>query len=403
MAMAGTVTGFAALFRDLGTGAALVQTQNLTDDLCQSVFILNVFLGSILSLTLLALSLPIAALFNEARLANLMLALSPVFLVSSFGIVEQALLERNYLYKHLVVIELSSGAVSLLVAIASALSGLGVYSLVIQSLLGASLTSALLWMCSPWRPKLSIKIDPIKNIWRFSFDNFLFGLLNYFQRNADSLLIGRTLGSIDLGFYSTAYRILLVPLTSITIAVNRASFAVYSRHQHQKSIVGNHYLKTLRNIAYLTAPIMAMVWALREPLVAISLGEKWLPSAELLLWLAPVGYIQSMLSTSGTVFNAVGRSDLLRNFGIVSVPFFVTSFVLGIPWGISGVACAYFVANLLWMIPVFFVVLRQVQVSIWRFFYALVPPTTLGLGLALLLRWTHLQTEWAPGYHVLLW
>lgn len=395
MAMVGTVTAFAGLFRDFGTGAALIQKEQIDKHLIQAVFIFNIGLGFTLSLMLILLSVPIALFFREEQVTALLVILSPVFLISSFGIVQHALMERRYRYRPIVLIELISGLSGLGVAVACALSGLGVYSLVIQLLLSAAISTLLVWLFSEWKPVLRTSFQELKKIWKFSADNFLFGLINYFHRNSDSVLIGRVLGPVELGFYSTAYKILLLPLSNLTSVVNRASFVVYSRHQERRSQIGEHYFITLRRIAFLSALMMSVVWAFREPLVVIVLSEKWIRSAELLIWLAPVGYLQSMVSTSGTVFNSVGRSDLLRNMGFIGVPFFVVGFLIGVNWGIMGVAVAYFIVNLIWMFPVLLVVFKQVNLPPVKLIKLLVGPTIIGVAIAFSLRWGLLLSDWA--------
>jgi PST family polysaccharide transporter len=68
---------------------------------------------------------------------------------------------------------------------------------------------------------------------------------------------------------------------------------------------------------------------------------------ELIAWLAPVGFLQSLSSPSGSVFMAVGRPDLLMKFGAVGMLLGVASFVIGVQWGVVGVAQCYFIASVI--------------------------------------------------------
>lgn len=374
MALAATATAFAGLMRDMGTGAAIIQKRDLSFDLKNAVFLFNVLLGIIITVVLMALSPLLSVIFKEPRLIDVLVFLAPVFTVTSLGAVHQSLLERDSLFKHIAKIELTSGFCGLFSAIVVAWHGGGVYALVVQSIVTASVGTTFLWIVSDWRPVFEFKFLALKEIFGFSGNIFLFNFVNYFHRNSDSMLIGRFLGVAELGFYNVAYRILLFPVQNITFVINRAMFPAYSRNQNNHLLIEKHYMETLETIAFITAPLMALIWALREPLVSVFLGERWLPAADVLAWLAPVGFFQAMVSTSGSVLNSIGRSDVLRNLGLIGVPFLTVSFVVGLPWGIEGVAASYCIANFFWIYPVIKTVLKLLSCTFLKFVFVIVKP-----------------------------
>lgn len=352
MALAATVTAFASLFRDMGSGAALIQKDVITAELKNAVYFFNLILGIILTILLLFSAKVISLIFNEPNLEQVLVILSPVFLIVSISTTHLALLERDSAYKKIALINIVASFVGLCVAIYIALSGGGVYALVGQSISSAFVTSVLLWFTVRWLPRLSFRFNVLKEIFSFSSNLFIFDALNYFHRNLDSMLIGRFLGTQPLGLYNIAYKILLFPLHNITFVVGRVMFPAYSRVQHDNSSIAYHYLNTLKIIAFLTAPMMACVWYFRDTFILVLLGKDWLPAAGVLAWLAPVGFFQSLVSTSGAVLKAKGRTDILRNLGFIGVPFLTLSFFIGLPWGIEGIAASYCIANLIWLFPV---------------------------------------------------
>ena len=96
--------------------------------------------------------------------------------------------------------------------------------------------------------------------------------------------------------------------------------------------------------------------------------------ADIVAWLAPVGFIQSLVSTTGTVFMATGRTRLLFFLGIYSAVLMVSSFVVGVQWGVLGVAQAYFIANVLNALPCLHIALRQVGLGLADLARALARP-----------------------------
>src|SRR5205823_634608 len=140
--------------------------------------------------------------------------------------------------------------------------------------------------------------------------------INYFARNVDSLIVGRYLGAAALGVYSTAYKIMLFPLQNITFVASRALYPLMSSRQDETQAMASLYLKSLAAIGFFTAPLMMGVYVLRDPFVRVLMGEQWNEAADVLRWLAPVGYIQSIVSTTGTVSIARGRTDILFRIGL---------------------------------------------------------------------------------------
>lgn len=361
MAMAAVLTNLGLLFRDLGTAAALIQKRDLTDELIDTVFWLNVVFGLAIG-GLLVLTAPVVAhLFHATALTGILMALSATFPIAASGASQLALLERRHQFRSIAWIEVSSAAAGLVTAIVCALKGLGVYSFVLQSIVTVSMSTLQIWMKSSHRPRWSWSHEEFKSIWHFSGNLTAFNLINYFSRNADSMLIGRFLGAVSLGWYNVAYRILLFPLQNLTFTSSRALLPVYSRHQDDRETLRSLYLRTLALIGAITGPLMLGLWALRVPFVHVAFGEKWTPVIYILAWFAPMGFLQSLISTTGSVLSAIGRTDILRTLGIVNSITVVGGFVFGLQFGLMGLVIAYFCATTLITITSIHVTLREVD------------------------------------------
>lgn len=347
LAMATIVTNFAGIFRDMGTSAAIIQRQQLSGELLDTVFWFSLLFGFVVG-GLIAITSPLVArAFNEPGVESLLIALSLAFPIASSGATHLALLERSSRFRSVAIIETLSTACGVIAAIVAALSGVGATSLVIQTLIGTALSTLIFWRASGWKPGFQWSKAELFGVVGFSGNLVAFNVINYFTRNADAILIGRFLGPIALGYYSIAYRIMLFPLQNLTFVLNRALLPIFSGHQKNPALIGRQYLRLLQFIFVITAPLMLGLWSVREAFVVFVLGEKWRAASDIVAWLAPTGLLQSVVSTTGTVLIATGKTRLMRNLGFICSLIFVTSFVLGLPQGGVGVARAYFFANLL--------------------------------------------------------
>jgi PST family polysaccharide transporter len=185
----------------------------------------------------------------------------------------------------------------------------------------------------------------LRSISNFSINLVGFGIFNYFSRNADYLLIGRYLGAQALGYYTLAYRILLFPVQNISGIIRRVVFPLYSGLQDENERIAGVYLRVASAIALISFPAMMGILVLAKPFVYVFFGEIWKPAVPVLMILAPVGLTQSIGTMVGTIYQAKGRTDWMFRWGLFSGSYLMLAFVIGLNWGIVGVAIAYALAT----------------------------------------------------------
>jgi PST family polysaccharide transporter len=390
IAMLVVITNFVGFLRDLGTASAIIRSPTLPDGLTQTVYWFNLMLAAGMALLLLGLSWPLAQLFRDPALVPMIAWLAPGVILSSLGAVPKALIERASRFAEAAVIEVSVAAAGLACCATMAWHGYGAFSWVGGTLFSATLSSVLLIVRARWRlPRWTWNRAQLRDVMRYSGNLSAFNIINYFARNADAMIIGRYLGAVELGFYSTAYRVMLFPVHNMAWVSNRALFPVMAHHQADVGKLGELYLRSIAFIIFFSAPLMVGVFVLREPLVNVVLGAQWARVADILAWLAPVGLLQSVLSTMGTVFMVSGRTDLLFRMGLLGTALQVTAFLVGVQHGVLAVAACYLVANAVYFVPGMLVTLRQVNLGLPALFVELRSPLVaallmgVGLGAAL--------------------
>lgn len=379
---------FLLMFTDMGTAAALIHIKNPSQKLLSSIFYFNLFVGTALCLLLLLLSGPIALFFENPPLKELLGLISVNFVIVSLGIVQKARYEKELDFKNLTLIESASVLVGITIGIAAAYKGLGVYSLVIQTLTTSTLAVALIWIIAKWRPLLYFSLSDIKSIWGYTANLTTFNFVNYFARNADNFLIGKFLSSSALGVYSLAYSMMLYPLQNISRVLLRILFPAFAHIQDDNEKFKKAYLRTIFFIALVSFPVMVGLIVTADTLVSLLFGDKWENLAIILMILAPVGILQSIGTTNGSIYMAKGNTRLLLKVGIWSTIVTVIFFIGGIFFGVEGVALSYLLSNLVLFYPVFKVSWEQIGLSVSEGVGTLMPllliASLMGLGVWLL-------------------
>lgn len=344
LAMITVVTGFAQVFAELGFGAALVQKRDLLDEHLSSVFWINVGSGALLTI-LFALGAPLLSTFyDEPILTPLTRVMALSFFFGSLGIVQQALFTRKIDFRTISIVEVVAVVVAGGVGIGAAYTGWGVWSLAARAVLSTLVTTVLLWVLSPWRPRFSVRWSALRDLLGFSANLLGEKSLNYWVRNLDDLLVGKVIGTGALGVYNRAYAVMLFPLQNISRVISRVMFPSLATIQDDRPRVKRVFLAMTRTIALVTFPAMLGLLVTARPFVLAVFGPDWAAMIPLLQILSVVGLIQSIVTLVGNLFLSQGRADLMFRVGLLTKPILVVGIVAGLRWGVLGVATGYTLA-----------------------------------------------------------
>lgn len=358
LAMATVVMNLANIFNDLGTASAVIQKQNPTQSFYNYIYKINIITGFSVMVLVILISPIMVTYFDRVELYGIIILLAFSFPISSYSIVHKAILEKAMRFEAVIKIEVFSSFIALIVAITMANMGFGVYSLVAQTIVAILIATVLFTKVSNVKLSVREKLNSeyTKGILSFSGHIFSFNLINYFSRNLDSLLIGRFFSAAILGSYSIAYRIMLFPVQNLTFVISRVFLPHFSKKLENVEENKKDYLKSLKIILSLSAPLMLGLAAVSHDFVSIFFDSKWSLIGGLLVWLAPTAIIQSTLSTTGTVFIAYAKTFWLFVLGCIGAVLMVLAFSFGIFFDIKVLTIFYFIANAINFFPVMYLV-----------------------------------------------
>lgn len=366
-------TGFAGVFGDLALGAAIIQRKELESRHLDAAFWANVTMGATLTLLMVALAPVVAWFYKEPLLLPLTAVIAIKYFIDSLSAVKVAMLNREMRFRTLAKIQIGSGIVSGLAGLGMAFYGMGPWSLVAQTIGGAIVSTVIAWCLVDWRPRFSFEFRACKELFGFSAHALGSDIINYWARTLDNLLIGWLIGAAALGFYSRAYSLMLMPLTQVSRVVGRVMFPALSLIQDDKQRVKRVYLKAISVIGLVTFPMMIGAFAVSDHLIIALLGDKWgdtIPLFKIFCW---VGLLQSITTTTGCLLYSQGKS--ITEFVITAwfTVVCIIAFIVGIHWGIIGVAWAYAIANFVMWYPSWAVPGRAVELTFFEMLRVLSP------------------------------
>lgn len=397
--MALALTGFVALFGNLGLGAALIQKKEIDDEYVSTAF-WTTFAAGIVLLGIVYLAAPLAAdFYNDSRVADVARVTALGLLVGPMNSIVTSLLERHMRYRVVAMLDISTALLGQATAVAFAFSGMGVWSLVAGTLVAQATRIPLAFLFERWLPGLAFSVAKLKDLFSFGGNLLAFNFVNFFNRNLDKLIIGRTLGASQLGYYDMAYQAMLKPLQNVSDTIGRPLFPALSSLQDDKKQAADIYLRVVAYVSLITFPAMLGLSAVAPDFVTVVLGNQWTPSIPVLQILALVGAIQSVAATVGSVYMSQGRSDLMLRIGFIATVLIASAFALGVVWGITGVAACYAFATLVVWALSQTVANRLIALDGITYWKALVPALRSGLAMmfiVLLCRETLSELSFAP-------
>jgi teichuronic acid exporter len=344
IAMVAVISGFLSILAEAGVSTAVVQKRDLSERALSSLFWLGLGVG-LLSALLLAVAAPLVALlFAEPRLTSVVAWLSLGFVFLALGRIPNGLLERNFRFRELAFAELIAAALSGALGIVLALRGAGYFALVAQTLVSGCLNATLRLAFARFRPRLVLDTSELKAVGVYTSSVTAFVAINYWARNLDKALIGRSLGAAELGFYGRAYALMLYPLDGINGVINPSLHPLLSAMQGDPERMTRAYLKIVRLVAILALPTMCTLGALAPEIVHVVWGKAWDPAVRVFAILCFVGSVQPIGSTFGPVFLATNRTRLLAVVGSLNALVIMGGIALGVRYGVAGVAIGYSLA-----------------------------------------------------------
>ncbi|MDH4282236.1 MAG: lipopolysaccharide biosynthesis protein [Myxococcales bacterium] len=392
LAMAGVFVALGDALVSQGLGSAITQRREIEPAHESTAFWTSVLLGCGLGGALWLTAPFIAALYGQGELTHVIRWLSPVLPLRGAVGIPVGLLQRRFQFRALALRSLFAALAGGVAGVVAALAGWGVYALVVQQLVGATLDVLVVWSAAAWWPRLEFSIRHLKDLTAFSAYLLGSGLFGLFSRRADDFVIGLVLGEAALGIYAVAYRGLQILEQVLAKTGSAVAFTAFSRLQDQPERMLNAFYESTRAATVVTMPVFLGVAVLAPVAVPLIFGDRYAQSGDVLQVLALIGLIHGVSYFDHAALTAAGRTDLVLKLSAVNTVANVVIFFMVARWGIVAVAAAYVVRAYVLM-PLNLVALRSaIGVSPGRYLANFVPALASCLPMALAM-WVILQID----------
>jgi PST family polysaccharide transporter len=348
------ITNFVGMFQYLGLSTATVRWSELNHEQVSTLFWINLGLSAAIALATFA-SAPVAAwFFKEPRLLWITAGYAVSIMLTGFYIQHEAIMMRQMRFAAIAVVEIFALVIGFASAIVAAWRGAGYWALVLNQLVMTLVTLVGVWSLCRWRPGWPSRHAGVRSMLSYGGNLTGFNFMTYFARNLDNALIGKFWGAYQLGVYSRAYQMLLMPMQQINAPLVAVAVPALSRLTNEPERYRAAFKKILEKIAMITMPGVVFMIATSDWLVLFLLGPKWKEAGRIFMLLGVAAIIQPVTRTALWLFTTQGRAREIFKWGIIGGAISIVSIVAGLPWGAIGVAASYAVTDLFVATPLLF-------------------------------------------------
>jgi O-antigen/teichoic acid export membrane protein len=370
VAMVTVVTGVFEIFATGGLSAAAVQKPEISDAEISTLFWFNIGIGALLGLLCIAAAPALSTFYSEPTTALVMIAIAPAFVINATGVQHIALLQRHLRYVTLAAIEVGSEIVTGVVAIVMAVAGFGYWAVVASVIIGPLVLTIGAWVSSGWLPGLPRNVRDVYPMLRFGGTVTLNGLVVYVAYNLDKVLLGRYFGPAALGIYGKAYELINLPTRIINTSIGAVAFSSLARLQGEPARLKSYFLKGYSLVVSITLPATIACAVFADDVILVTLGPNWTAAATIFRLLAPTILVFSIINPIGWLLQSIGMQERSLKIALVLSPLVICSYLVGLPYGPSGVALAFSTMMVLWLVPHMYWTVHGTNISVRELFLA---------------------------------
>lgn len=358
----------AGVASELGMGAALIQKKEdfEAEKLYSTAFWSGLVWGLILYIIMSFLIAPFTSYFyNEPQLKKLIPVLSLVIVLKPLIMIQTIILTRRMDFKNLAKISNIATITSGIIALLCAYYGLGVWALVINNILSIIITIPLFIFSVKWIPKIEWKKNFFLEIFGFGAYSTVTSVFSTLTYNIDNLMIGKMLGSSQLGSYTLSFSLTENLRQIISNVLNKVMYPVFGKNQDNKEKLKAFFTKIIRFNAILMYPIMAFIFMFSNDIIIGFFGKQWVSAIMPLKILSIAMMLHLLVNSFTSLIRGLGK-PLLEMKIIIGITLFVLlpGLYIGISnFGLVGASYAILLNKIALVIIGLFVLKREIGLN----------------------------------------
>ncbi|GGP00633.1 lipopolysaccharide biosynthesis protein [Stakelama pacifica] len=324
-----------------GLASGLIQRESVDRHAMRQIFGMLILVNLALAILQVALAPLAAAYFRQPMVAHMLRVEALIYITTPFIAFPFALLARDMEFRRQAQVNFASAISGACAALAGAMAGLGVWTLVLAPITLFSVRAiGMMWAARAWmRPSFDFR--GAGSLARYGGLMAAGQIFWFVQSQADVFIAGRHFDPHLLGIYTTSLFLTQIFVSKFVPPVNEVAFSAYARIQQDKSAVGYAFVKSVRVIMVAAMPFYLGLAVTAEPLVAVMLGAKWIEAGPIVRLLALAMPFMTLQVLFAPASDAMGRPGISARNSATGAILLSIGFLAGVRWGVTGLAASW--------------------------------------------------------------
>ncbi len=329
-----------------GLAPAIIYADKLSKQQRDGIFTFTLLVGFSLSLLVYAFADYLFLWLGLGENAYLTAILISIILTSSLSMLPLAALQKDARFLTIAQAEIFSELLAFIMCLVMHFYyELGLIALLTKFALVPVLRFLFYYLKSAvteiGRPTLGQDIKAVSILFDFAKFQFAFNILNYFSRNLDTLLITKYFGIATIGFYEKSYQVMRYPLQLFTFAITPALQPILTKYKDDVPLVEREFYRIALRLALLGFAVSFVLFWGSEEIVFIMFGPQWSETSIYLSLLSVSVPLQMVLSSTGGVYQALGKAKLQFYCGAFSSFINVSAITAGVIYQSVELLCIF--------------------------------------------------------------
>ena len=358
------LTIFLDSLRDFGITIAVMGTKNFDEKARSNVFWISSIGGIAVFVTGFLTGDLILKIFN---LEDYGLELKCLLLVLLFNGISSTYilnLRRTLNFNRVISMEIISTSISAIVGITSALNGLGIWALLLQSLTLSSFNLILSILYSDWKPISPSKNSGLKSLYTNGSYFFAIQHVDLFPQQFPTLILGQSGSFIDAGNFDRGRNIQNLFHNYISIPIRQVGIPIVRARYHSEGKLEDSIQKVHLLTLHILLPVYVLSFCQAELIVQILYGDKYTAVVPIfrVLMIAAMIQVSDYIRLWVSIILNQGKNALKRS--IVSFFIYVSCIFPMASSGVLNITRGYVLASFLSMIVGFWLFRKIEEVDI---------------------------------------
>lgn len=313
VAIAHLFVGFTSMFLDMGISVGIIHRQNITNKEYSSLFWLNIIFGVVLTLGLFFLAPYITAGYHSQELTIVVQLICFTIFLNALGTQQRTYCQKKTYFGRLAIIEIIGAIITLVVSVATAMMGYGVYSLAYSTLAGAlfmNVTHLIIGLIKDSRLHFHFSFSETIPFLKIGVYQVGSSILDFLTRELDILIISATLGLEFLGVYNIAKRVPTAIYSFIQPIIHRVFAPLLAEKQGNINVLKSNYMRLSKTLSWLSFPMYLLLAAVSPTVISVVFGTSYLEGVPVMMVFCLRYAFNGVNCVCGALQTATGRTDI---------------------------------------------------------------------------------------------